>query len=83
MTFLRRNGVTRRFSATRRTLWDDLCCRGSQCSTTRPGSARSALNPLLPLRALGEYPILRSLALTFVLLGLAGQVIFSTWVLYT
>lgn len=44
---------------------------------------RSDLNPLLPLRALGEYPILRSLALTFVLLGLAGQVIFSTWVLYT
>ncbi len=44
---------------------------------------RADLNPLLPLRALGEYPILRSLALTFVLLGLAGQVIFSTWVLYT
>ncbi|SEI88169.1 MFS transporter, DHA1 family, tetracycline resistance protein [Deinococcus reticulitermitis] len=49
----------------------------------RGGFSRSALNPLLPLRALGEYPILRSLALTFVLLGLAGQVIFSTWVLYT
>ncbi|WP_295819383.1 TCR/Tet family MFS transporter [uncultured Deinococcus sp.] len=44
---------------------------------------RSDLNPLLPLRALGEYPILRSLALVFVLLGLAGQTIFSTWVLYT
>ncbi|MXV20439.1 TCR/Tet family MFS transporter [Deinococcus xianganensis] len=44
---------------------------------------RADLNPLLPLRALGEYPILRSLTLTFVLLGLAGQVIFSTWVLYT
>ncbi|GHF65759.1 DHA1 family tetracycline resistance protein-like MFS transporter [Deinococcus metalli] len=44
---------------------------------------RGDLNPLLPLRALGEYPILRSLALTFVLLGLAGQVIFSTWVLFT
>ncbi|WP_309572549.1 TCR/Tet family MFS transporter [Deinococcus sp.] len=44
---------------------------------------RGDLNPLLPLRALGEYPILRSLALTFVLLGLAGQTIFSTWVLYT
>ena len=41
------------------------------------------INPLLPLRALGEYPLLRQLALTFVLLGLAGQVIFSTWVLYT
>jgi DHA1 family tetracycline resistance protein-like MFS transporter len=44
---------------------------------------RGDLNPLLPLRALGEYPILRSLASTFVLLGLGGQVIFSTWVLYT
>lgn len=44
---------------------------------------RGDLNPLLPLRALGQYPILRSLALTFVLLGLGGQVIFSTWVLYT
>ncbi|MBZ9715959.1 TCR/Tet family MFS transporter [Deinococcus multiflagellatus] len=54
-----------------------------------PASARARgfqgrdLNPLLPLKALTEYPILRSLALTFVLLGLAGQVIFSTWVLYT
>ncbi len=47
------------------------------------GVKRGDVNPLLPLRALGEYPILRSLALTFVLLGLAGQVIFSTWVLYT
>lgn len=44
---------------------------------------RGDLNPLLPLRALGQYPILRSLTLVFVLLGLAGQTIFSTWVLYT
>lgn len=41
------------------------------------------LNPLTPLRALTEYPILRRLTLTFVLLGLAGQAIVSTWVLYT
>ncbi|THF86826.1 TCR/Tet family MFS transporter [Deinococcus sp. KSM4-11] len=44
---------------------------------------RGDLNPLKPLAALGAYPILRSLTLTFVLLGLAGQTIFSTWVLYT
>ncbi|MFC5848599.1 TCR/Tet family MFS transporter [Deinococcus petrolearius] len=44
--------------------------------------ARS-LNPFTPLRALGEYTITRNLALTFVLLGLAGQTIYSTWVLYT
>lgn len=44
---------------------------------------RGDLNPLKPLAALAQYPILRSLTLTFVLLGLAGQVIFSTWVLYT
>lgn len=54
-----------------------------------PDSARGAkldrrnLNPFTPLKALTEYPILRNLTLTFVLLGLAGQVIFSTWVLYT
>lgn len=47
------------------------------------GLSRRNLNPLLPLRALTEFPILRNLAWTFVLLGLAGQVIFSTWVLYT
>ena len=41
------------------------------------------LNPFTPLRALTEYPLLRGLTLTFVLLGLAGQVIVSTWVLYT
>ena len=44
---------------------------------------RKNLNPFTPLKALTEYPILRNLTLTFVLLGLAGQVIFSTWVLYT
>ncbi|EYB68795.1 major facilitator superfamily transporter [Deinococcus phoenicis] len=44
---------------------------------------RQALNPFTPLKALTEYPITRNLAGTFVLLGLAGQVIFSTWVLYT
>lgn len=54
-----------------------------------PASARGKrldrrnLNPFTPLRALTEYPLLRNLALTFVLLGLASQVIFSTWVLYT
>lgn len=44
---------------------------------------RKNLNPFTPLKALTEYPILRNLTLTFVLLGLAGQVIVSTWVLYT
>lgn len=44
---------------------------------------RQNLNPLTPLKALTEYPILRNLTLTFVLLGLAGQIIMSTWVLYT
>lgn len=54
-----------------------------------PASARNQaldrrnLNPFMPLKALAEYPILRNLTLTFVLLGLAGQTIFSTWVLYT
>lgn len=56
---------------------------------SRPASARTRsldprdLNPFTPLRALAEYTITRNLALTFVLLGLAGQVIYSTWVLYT
>jgi DHA1 family tetracycline resistance protein-like MFS transporter len=56
---------------------------------SRPASVRPrsldlrALNPFTPLRALAEYTITRNLALTFVLLGLAGQVIYSTWVLYT
>ena len=44
---------------------------------------RSALNPLIPLLALARYPLIRSLAGGFILLNMAGQVIFSTWVLYT
>jgi len=43
----------------------------------------SVMNPLLPLRDLGRYPLVRNLALAFVFLGLAQQVIFSTWVLFT
>ena len=44
---------------------------------------REVLNPLAPLRDLRRYPLVRSLTGSFVLLGLAGQVIFSTWVLFT
>ncbi|AWN23870.1 tetracycline resistance MFS efflux pump [Deinococcus irradiatisoli] len=44
---------------------------------------RQDLNPLQPLAALGAYPLVRNLAGAFILLGMAGQVIFSTWVLYT
>ncbi|GGR25182.1 TCR/Tet family MFS transporter [Deinococcus ruber] len=44
---------------------------------------REVFNPLAPLRDLGRYPLVRNLALTFVLIGLAQQVIFSTWVLFT
>ncbi|MEF2276720.1 TCR/Tet family MFS transporter [Deinococcus sp. YIM 134068] len=47
----------------------------------RPG--RGVLNPLTPLGALGRYPLVRNLAAAFVLIGLAQQVIFSTWVLFT
>lgn len=43
----------------------------------------SVLNPLLPLRDLGRYPLVRNLALAFIFIGLAQQVIFSTWVLFT
>ena len=49
----------------------------------RGAASGGSLNPFTPLRALTEYPMLRALTLTFVLLGLAGQVIVSTWVLYT
>lgn len=49
----------------------------------RGAAGGGTLNPFTPLRALTEYPLLRGLTLTFVLLGLAGQVIVSTWVLYT
>ena len=44
---------------------------------------REVFNPLAPLRDLGRYPLVRNLAGSFVLLGLAQQVIFSTWVLFT
>ncbi|WP_084048078.1 TCR/Tet family MFS transporter [Deinococcus hopiensis] len=43
----------------------------------------SVLNPLLPLRDLGRYPLVRNLAAAFLLIGLAQQVIFNTWVLFT
>ncbi|WP_261664739.1 MFS transporter [Deinococcus sp. Marseille-Q6407] len=41
------------------------------------------LNPLRPLAALTVYPAVRNLTGVFILVGLAMQVIFSTWVLYT
>ena len=44
---------------------------------------REVFNLLAPLRDLGRYPLVRNLAGSFVLLGLAQQVIFSTWVLFT
>ncbi|GGJ75414.1 tetracycline resistance MFS efflux pump [Deinococcus aquiradiocola] len=44
---------------------------------------REVFNPLAPLRDLGRYPLVRNLAGSFVLIGLAQQVIFSTWVLFT
>ncbi|ULH16668.1 TCR/Tet family MFS transporter [Deinococcus sp. KNUC1210] len=44
---------------------------------------REIFNPLAPLRDLGRYPLVRNLAATFVLIGLAQQVIFNTWVLFT
>ncbi|MGI8748841.1 MAG: TCR/Tet family MFS transporter [Deinococcus sp.] len=44
---------------------------------------RELLNPLAPLRDLGRYPVVRSLAGSFILIGLAGQVLFNTWVLFT
>jgi MFS transporter, DHA1 family, tetracycline resistance protein len=44
---------------------------------------REVLNPLAPLRDLGRYPVVRSLAGSFILIGLAGQVLFNTWVLFT
>ncbi|WP_216328544.1 TCR/Tet family MFS transporter [Deinococcus aestuarii] len=48
---------------------------------TRPG--RGVLNPLAPLTVLGRYPLVRNLAAAFILIGLAQQAIFSTWVLFT
>ena len=47
------------------------------------GPGRGVLNPLTPLRDLGRYPLVRNLAVAFIFLGLAQQVIFSTWVLFT
>ncbi|WP_407539871.1 TCR/Tet family MFS transporter [Deinococcus radiomollis] len=44
---------------------------------------REVFNPLAPLNDLARYPLVRNLAGSFVLLGLAQQVIFSTWVLFT
>jgi DHA1 family tetracycline resistance protein-like MFS transporter len=44
---------------------------------------REVFNPLAPLRDLARYPLVRNLAGSFVLIGLAQQVIFSTWVLFT
>ncbi|MDO4264074.1 MAG: TCR/Tet family MFS transporter [Deinococcus sp.] len=41
------------------------------------------LNPLRPLAALTTYPAVRNLTGVFILVGLAMQVIFTTWVLYT
>lgn len=41
------------------------------------------LNPLTSLAALGRYPLVRNLSGSFILFGLANQVIFSTWVLFT
>ncbi|MVN85788.1 MFS transporter [Deinococcus sp. HMF7620] len=52
-------------------------------SARAQGFQKRNFNPLLPLGALIEYPVLRSLTLALVVLGLAAQVIFSTWVLYT
>ena len=44
---------------------------------------RGDLNPFRPLSALAAYPLVGQLAGAFLLLNMAGQVIFSTWVLYT
>lgn len=41
------------------------------------------LNPVKPLAALTAYPAVRNLTGVFILVGLAMQVIFTTWVLYT
>ena len=44
---------------------------------------RELLNPLAPLRDLGRYPVVRSLAASFILSALAFQVLPNTWVLFT
>lgn len=47
------------------------------------GQGRPNLNPFAPLANLGRYPLVRSLTGSFILFGLANQVIFSVWVLFT
>lgn len=41
------------------------------------------MNPFKPLAALTQYPAVRNLTGVFILVGLAMQTIFTTWVLYT
>ncbi|ADY27078.1 major facilitator superfamily MFS_1 [Deinococcus proteolyticus MRP] len=48
-----------------------------------PGWNWAEVNPLKPLAALTAYPAVRNLTGVFILVGLAMQVIFTTWVLYT
>lgn len=50
---------------------------------TKPSSMRTAFNPFAPLSALFEYPLLRSLLVVLVILGMATQFIVHTWVLFT
>ncbi len=45
--------------------------------------SRQNLNPFRPLAALSRYPLILNMTGALIALGLAGQVIFSTWVLYT
>ncbi len=45
--------------------------------------SRQNLNPFLPLAALARYPVILNMTGALIALGMAGQVIFSTWVLYT
>ena len=45
--------------------------------------SRQDLNPFRPLAALARYPLILKMAGALIALGLAGQTIFSTWVLYT
>lgn len=45
--------------------------------------SRQDLNPFRPLAALARYPLILKMTGALIALGLAGQVIFSTWVLYT
>ena len=45
--------------------------------------SRQNLNPFKPLAALARYPVILNMTGALIALGMAGQVIFSTWVLYT